>query len=358
MRKKIMLFLCAMTAVICFGSCSRRNDNKKAETEPTTSVTAEAVTTEKEILTWTATTRATTTAKPTTVTTTTTSPFTFSKEQLCALDARELCENSGKRSGVCIAKERAYDGKKDDWSDTFTTTEYEFSIDDELQTGWSYCVEKDEEGQIKKEEFDFEKSIYCIEGTVTYEKYDRDAEAMVRLDIPQKTCAAYDHFAAYCYSVVPVQLYCDVFQFSAYPQRWSAEKYDIKEKKIENGRKIVCIASPKNTRKDKNSRNYYYEWDADTGLCLLYQVFDGRDRLLMSYEFKDIRFGDDAAAPPTQQEVKEYIINNGYKTDMLGNHEYPIILDDEIPLMPEVYRSIVGDEEYERIMSSRNEDEQ
>ena len=358
MRKKTALLLCALSAFSSFGSCSRRNDNKKSETEPTISVATEVSTTEKEVSVRSTTTKVTATAEPTTVTTTAASAFEYSKEQLCALDARKLCENQGKRSGVCIAKERVFDGKNDDWSDAFTTTEYEFSIDDDLQTGWSYSVQRYEDGQVKEEKFDFEKSIYCIEGTVTYERYDWEAESLMRLDTPQKSCGAYDHFAAYCYAVVPVQLYCDVFQFSADPMKRSVEKYDIKEKKIENGRKVICITSASDSRKDKNGRNYYYEWDADTGLCLVYKVFDGNDRLLMSYEFKDIRFGDDAVPPLTQQEVKEYIINNGYNTDMLGNPKYPTILDDEIPLMPEVYRSVLGDEEYERIMSSMNEGEQ
>ena len=37
---------------------------------------------------------------------------------------------------------------------------------------------------------------------------------------------------------------------------------------------------------------------------------------------------------------------------MLGHHDYPIILDEEITLMPDVYKEVLGEEEYNKIMES------
>lgn len=290
-----------------------------------------------------------TTAKVTTTVTTTTKPKSFDVkiDDVLALDVNELCPDSRRRSGVCVLTERYGD------TDTYLTTRYEFAIDDDLQAGWYFGQSLNEDGEVVKEEFDFEKSIYFIEGGGSYAAYDRETKTWSPLDEPRKTCAAYDHFAAYCYDVVPVQLLYDVFQESACERNITVfDDCTIVDVKTVDEKKMICLSFETNKDNASFYRKYYWELDAETGLCLVYRIYDIDDTLTMERLYEDIKFGGEATPPLTQQEVKEFILDNNYKTDMLGNHPYPIILDEEITLMPDVYREVLGDEEYNKIMEN------
>lgn len=290
-----------------------------------------------------------TTAKVTTTVTTTTKPKSFDVkiDDVLALDVNELCPDSRRRSGVCVLTERYGD------TSTYLTTRYEFAIDDDLQAGWYFGQSLNEDGEVVREDFDFEKSIYFIEGGGSYAAYDRETKTWSPLDEPRKTCAAYDHFAAYCYDVVPVQLLYDVFQESACERNITVfDDCTIVDVKTVDGKKIICLSFETNKDNASFYRKYYWELDAETGLCLVYRIYDIDDTLTMERLYEDIKFGDEATPPLTQQEVKDFILDNNYKTDMLGNHPYPIILDEEITLMPDVYREVLGDEEYNKIMEN------
>ncbi len=328
----------ALSAVTALSLCACGSEEQESIIMPEP-VTTTARTTVQTTAAAPATTAATTTtaAKPTN--------FGITIEDVLALDVNELCPEPQKRSGVCVLTERYGE------TSSYITTRYEFSIDDDLQTGWCFGSSVDEEGQVVAEDFDFEKSIYCIEGEAQYAAYDRETKKWSPLEEPEKVCGAYDHFAAYCYAVVPVQLSCDVFKESAAERNKSIfDDCTIVDVKKENGRKIVCLTDENNMENENIGRRYYWEIDAKTGLCLVRNVYDVHDTLLRSAVFENIKFGDEAVPPLTQQEVRDFILDNGYKTDMLGNPSYPLILDKEITLMPDVYKEVVGEEMYNKIM--------
>ena len=336
--------LSAAAAVLC--ACGAESQEQESIIKPDPPVTHAPMTTEPVLTT----TAPVTTVKVTTTVTTTTKPkkFDIKIDDVLALDVNELCPDSRRRSGVCVLTERYGD------TDAYLTTRYEFSIDDDLQAGWYFGKSVNEDGEVVAEEFDFEKSIYFIEGEGRYAAYDRETKTWSPLDEPRKTCAAYDHFAAYCYDVVPVQLMYDVFQQSACKRNITVfDDCKIADVKESGGKKIICLTDEHNMDNEIIGRKYYWELDAETGLCLVQRLYDIHDTLLRESVFEDIKFGDEATPPPTQQEVKDFILDNSYKTDMLGNHPYPIILDEEITLMPDVYKEYLGEEEYNKIMENR-----
>lgn len=299
----------------------------------------------------------TTTAAPvttamvtTTVTTAKPKDFGITIDDVLVLDVNELCPDSRRRSGVCVLTERYGE------TSSYLTTRYEFAIDDDLQAGWCFGKSVDEDGQVVKEDFDFEKSVYFIEGEGKYAEYDRETKTWSPMDKPVKTCAAYDHFAAYCYDVVPVQLMYDVFQQSTSERNKTVfDDCKIVDVKESGGKKIICLTFETNMNNEGIGRKYYWELDAKTGLCLVRRLYDIHDTLLMESVYEDIKFGDEATPPPTQQEVRDFILDNNYKTDMLGNPDYPKLLDEEITLMPDVYAEVLGEEAYEQIIGANNE---
>ena len=349
MTKKTRHNIAAGVAALALSAaslCACGAESQESIIKPDPPVTYAPMTTEPV---QTATAEPVTTAKVTTTVTTTTKPKSFDVkiDDVLALDVNELCPDSRRRSGVCVLTEKYGD------TDTYLTTRYEFAIDDDLQAGWYFGQSLNEDGEVVREDFDFEKSIYFIEGGGSYAAYDRETKTWSPLDEPRKTCAAYDHFAAYCYDVVPVQLLYDVFQESACERNITVfDDCTIVDVKESGGKKIICLSFETNKDNASFYRKYYWELDAETGLCLVYRIYDIDDNLTMERLYEDIKFGDEATPPLTQQEVKDFILDNNYKTDMLGNHPYPIILDEEITLMPDVYREVLGDEEYNKIMEN------
>lgn len=337
-----------LSAVAAMALCACGSEPQEQESiiKPDPPVTYAPMTTEPA---WATTAKPVTTARVTTTVTTTTKPkkFDIKIDDVLALDVNELCPDSRRRSGVCVLTEKYGD------TDTYLTTRYEFAIDDDLQAGWYFGKSVNEDGEVVKEEFDFEKSIYFIEGEGSYAAFDRETKTWSPLDEPRKTCAAYDHFAAYCYNVVPVQLLYDVFQESACERNITVfDDCTIVDVKESGGKKIICLTLETNKDNASFYRKYYWELDAETGLCYVYRIYNIDDILTMEWLYEDIKFGDEAVPPLTQEEVKNFILDNNYKTDMLGHHDYPIILDEEITLMPDVYKEVLGEEEYNKIMEN------
>ena len=337
------LLLSAVTAVSLFACGSEPQESIIKPDPPVTyaPMTTEPVQTTAEPV--------TTARVTTTVTTAKSKPknFGITINDVLALDVNKLCPDSRRRSGVCVLTDRYGE------TDSYLTTRYEFAIDDDLQAGWYFGRSVNEDGEVVAEDFDYEKSVYFIEGEGEYAKYDRETKTWSPMDEPVKSCAAYDHFAAYCYDVVPVQLMYDVFKQSASERNKNIfDDCKIVDVKESGGKKIVCLTQESIMDNEDMSRKYYWELDAETGLCLVYRLYDIHDTLLMEWLYEDIKFGDEAVPPLTQQEVKDLILENSYRTDMLGNHPYPIILDEEITLMPDVYKEALGEEKYNKIMES------
>lgn len=335
-----------LSAVTALSLCACGTEPQESIIKPDPPVTYAPMTTEPAPTT---TAQPVTTAKVTTAVTTTTKPkprdFGITINDVLELDVNKLCPTPQKRSGVCVLTERYGD------TDAYLTTRYEFSIDDDLQAGWYFGKSVNEDGEVVAEEFDFEKSVYFIEGEGSYASFDRETKTWSPLDKPRKSCAAYDHFVAYCYDVVPVQLMYDVFQQSVSERNECLFKNsNIDDVKDEGGKKIIYLSEESNIDNEEIGRKLYWELYADTGLCRAYRVYDRHDKLLRECIYEDVKFGDEAVPPPTQQEVKDFILDNSYKTDMLGNHPYPIILDEEITLMPDVYKEALGEETYNKIM--------
>ena len=92
--------------------------------------------------------------------------------------------------------------------------------------------------------------------------------------------------------------------------------WEVTGERTENGRKIVSV----NVRYDGDSSgsSFTADIDAETGICLAYDRYLDNE-LIESFRVTDIRFDNEAAAPPDSHEVREFLENNGYASGMLEN---------------------------------------
>ena len=324
MKKYTALLLSALIAVPLCCSCSEKSTGSSSEAETAAAETTESETTALQTTAEAVTTVAVTTDKQT--------EMSFTKEDLRALDLTEIC--NGRISGVCCVKDF------DEDSGSYTDERYEFAIDNNIQTGWVWGQVMDADGQTVKNVFDYEISVYSINGTESYERYDSETKTRVRSETPERSYEFRDHYTAYVGGVAPVHLSAENFRYCIESNYTiSDDDFDIIGEKTEDGRRIACISRTYDSGSEGGTR-YDSEIDLDTGMCVASGLYDHSGRLLRYVSYEDIKYGDEALPPKTQQEVKELIESGGYTQGMFC-HDLSV-LDGEIKLMPEVFDGFIS----------------
>ena len=330
MKRYTALLLSALTALSAGCSCSEKSRESSSEADITTSETTEAETTAVQTTAESTTTAEVTTEKPT--------EKALTGEDLAALDLAELC--GGRISGVCLIQ--AFNES----SGSYTDERYEFAIDDNIQTGWVSGQIKDKDGQILRNVFDYEISVYSVNGAESYESYNTETQKTELSDKPMKSYTLRDHYTAYVGGLaIPIHLSSETFSFSL-SQKGDTYYDDCKitGEKNENGRHTVCVRLTSESDNKEYGRRFDYEIDLDTGMYVAEEMHDLNGRLLRSVRYEDVKFGDEALPPKDQHEVKDFIESGGYTA---GLFSHPLsVLDGEIKPMPDIFDGFNSYENY------------
>lgn len=99
-------------------------------------------------------------------------------------------------------------------------------------------------------------------------------------------------------------------------------EWTITDDRYENGRRTVSVSFSYDLLKEGTYITYYVnaDIDAETGLWTNFEIHSGKEiygenKLLSRFTLTNIRFDDEAEAPMTAAEVRDYLDSNGYKAD-------------------------------------------
>ena len=87
----------------------------------------------------------------------------------------------------------------------------------------------------------------------------------------------------------------------------NGSQWAVTGERYENGRKITSAS----IKYENSSESYTADFDDSTGVCLAYDKYENGE-LKESFRTSEYRFGDEAEAPMTGDEVREFLEDNGY----------------------------------------------
>ncbi|MBO4877554.1 MAG: hypothetical protein J5501_06090 [Ruminococcus sp.] len=96
----------------------------------------------------------------------------------------------------------------------------------------------------------------------------------------------------------------------------NASSWEITGERNDNGRRTVSVSG---SYEDNGHYTFTADIDAETGICLAYDLYLRGEVLTESFRTSDQRFNSAAEAPMNIPSVREFLENNGYAERMIAN---------------------------------------